>query len=881
MQESKDLYKFFKYVQKSNKETKKLIIDLDKKYKENSEKISEIEKQKDQEQPGYELILEQVMNKPKKKKKSKRKKKRNQVNHDTNRSSYSSSSRTSDSDVSVSSSKYNVGGYLTVKNGELFHGKYLSICLLGWGAHAIVWLVFDLNTDRFFAMKIIKNDENYIRHAISEIKIHKAIKKVSGTGSKRITNLIDHFVHKHQDRKHYCMIFELCNEKDLFSLIKRYKYQGIPIEIVKEITRQILEGLLFLHTKCKILHTDLKPENIMLYRQIGTLSQKIINKIKNSKENLQTIFQKIHLEQKKWKERNAKKKKEEEKEREMEKENVSERTEKISKKENQENNSQNTGGKEKEVEKTKKENQKPIETETETEKEAGTKENKEEKINENEKEKEIDNLKNSNIIHKEIDLVKIEKKKPEINNISSGTKQIINETIKDTQKDKKNETQKDEKETRTKTLPKKQKEIAIIENTTKENNSKAQVFAKTNIKQSPFKEQGSMKSVKNSNRLQKESRQATKNSEIPKQNIADNDNKGLHQRKMKIQKKNRYTEKNQKNPNQSFKTTIRGTTRILYIPKNYKIYIKKNSNKIIIHNPKYSSKDLLKKSNKNKKTNKNQNKNQNENQNKNQNKNKNQNQNQNKNKGTKTLLKSNSKLKIQEKINDKKKVINVVEKEENEGNEGEKEKEKVGEGGTGIGMVKENPKFIPKIINNQSILDFKKTKKMNFKIVDFGNALFLGTQSKRPIQPVAYRAPEVILGQGFNEKVDIWSLGCIIFELLTGNLLFYPRKSKKYSMEQNHLSLMIKYLGKIPKRVLLQGNKSKKITGVNGEIILNRNIKFNPINSILATKYGFKQENANEIQDFLQCLLAFDKNVRLSARGCLLHPWLKKTKKLN
>lgn len=58
------------------------------------------------------------------------------------------------------------------------------------------------------------------------------------------------------------MAFEVLG-KNLLSLIKRYNYKGIPIPIVREICRQTLIGLDYLHRICQIIHTDLKPENVV------------------------------------------------------------------------------------------------------------------------------------------------------------------------------------------------------------------------------------------------------------------------------------------------------------------------------------------------------------------------------------------------------------------------------------------------------------------------------------------------------------------------------------------------------------------------------------------------------------------------------------------
>ena len=42
-------------------------------------------------------------------------------------------------------------------------------------------------------------------------------------------------------------------------MLKRYDYKGLPLHLVKEITRQVAMGLDFLNRICRVIHTDLKP----------------------------------------------------------------------------------------------------------------------------------------------------------------------------------------------------------------------------------------------------------------------------------------------------------------------------------------------------------------------------------------------------------------------------------------------------------------------------------------------------------------------------------------------------------------------------------------------------------------------------------------------
>lgn len=75
------------------------------------------------------------------------------------------------------------------------------------------------------------------------------------------------------------------------------------------------------------------------------------------------------------------------------------------------------------------------------------------------------------------------------------------------------------------------------------------------------------------------------------------------------------------------------------------------------------------------------------------------------------------------------------------------------------------------------------------RIIDFGGATYSEQHHARMINTRQYRAPEVILGLGWSYPSDLWSIGCMISELYTGELLFGTHE------DAEHLALMERILG--------------------------------------------------------------------------------------
>lgn len=81
-------------------------------------------------------------------------------------------------------------------------------------------------------------------------------------------------------------------------------------------------------------------------------------------------------------------------------------------------------------------------------------------------------------------------------------------------------------------------------------------------------------------------------------------------------------------------------------------------------------------------------------------------------------------------------------------------------------------------------------------MIDFGGATFEEEYHSHVISTRQYRAPEVLLDSGWTEKADVFSLGAILMELYTGDLLFQTHG------DTEHLALIEKIIGPFTKKQL-------------------------------------------------------------------------------
>jgi serine/threonine protein kinase len=93
----------------------------------------------------------------------------------------------------------------------------------------------------------------------------------------------------------------------------------------------------------------------------------------------------------------------------------------------------------------------------------------------------------------------------------------------------------------------------------------------------------------------------------------------------------------------------------------------------------------------------------------------------------------------------------------------------------------------------------------NIKISDMGTCVHpLRSRFNKRIQTVYYRSPEILMDLGYSTKSDIWALGCTIYEMLTGEILFDAEDCDE-NKARHAIMLIVQRLGMIPEKMI---NKS-------------------------------------------------------------------------
>lgn len=169
--------------------------------------------------------------------------------------------------------------------------------------------------------------------------------------------------------------------------------------------------------------------------------------------------------------------------------------------------------------------------------------------------------------------------------------------------------------------------------------------------------------------------------------------------------------------------------------------------------------------------------------------------------------------------------------------------------------------------SSESEMELEDEDLNNIQVVisDFGSIIDLNDYNKKAeIQTRYYRAPEIVLKCGFNEKCDIWSLGCSIYEILTGDILFDPEKDDTYSRDFHHIYWFYEICGDIPKWMIEKSDKKKDFFNKNGKFLANKPETWNIKEVIKEDKQIdiIDNEKLEQVIDMIDSMLKINPNER-------------------
>ena len=199
------------------------------------------------------------------------------------------------------------------------------------------------------------------------------------------------------------------------------------------------------------------------------------------------------------------------------------------------------------------------------------------------------------------------------------------------------------------------------------------------------------------------------------------------------------------------------------------------------------------------------------------------------------------------------------------------------------------------ILIKNSIENIKYNKDINIKICDFGTSHFTDDKCNFGIGTIDYSAPECIIGLPYGPGIDVWAVGCIVFELVTGICLFdytryyedaddyssgyssssYEDENDKTQIEFLLLCMMKVILNGFPGKVFKKGKYYENYFDYKGRL------RFAPlfleedkIINILIDEFNFEQEDAESLNEFLLKMLCIDPDKRSKIEDLLNEKWL-------
>ncbi|KAK0610781.1 kinase-like domain-containing protein [Immersiella caudata] len=159
---------------------------------------------------------------------------------------------------------YVASRYYPVRIGQVFKDRYQVVGKLGFGTTSTVWLARDLSDRRHVALKLFIHSQSLGTQVDHELSMYNQISTAPKRhpGRSSVRELLDSFEVTGPDGSHRCLVHPPLWESVL-TFLHRNPVRRLPATVLAVVLRRLFLALDFLHTECKIIHTDIKADNIM------------------------------------------------------------------------------------------------------------------------------------------------------------------------------------------------------------------------------------------------------------------------------------------------------------------------------------------------------------------------------------------------------------------------------------------------------------------------------------------------------------------------------------------------------------------------------------------------------------------------------------------
>ena len=146
------------------------------------------------------------------------------------------------------------GGFHPIHINNVLHNCYRIVDKLGYGLYGTIWLVDDLASGRFAALKVLaanvsKVSKVAILHHLKECQLNDG----GSDGQEFLVKYLDDIKVERPNGMHQCIVTEVLGPSIGADIEEIYGKEWYPIEIAKNVVTQVMRGVMYLHS-CKVVH---------------------------------------------------------------------------------------------------------------------------------------------------------------------------------------------------------------------------------------------------------------------------------------------------------------------------------------------------------------------------------------------------------------------------------------------------------------------------------------------------------------------------------------------------------------------------------------------------------------------------------------------------